>query len=228
MIDFEGLELASMREAYKLGIIDNLNVHDDCVVGYSGKNQCFAMAFTDEGIDHAMDLINDEYPLYFFRGTELAKRFIDKYPNMDGVGHFEYVYRGGFKDVPEGDYKIKVLDPSFLDVVEEHYKVTDRAYIEKRLVSGCLLGIFDDYDNLMGFIGEHFEGAMGMLEVFPEYRRRGYGEILEMYKINQLLEKGRTPLCNVFYDNAVSPILQEKLGLEKCAYDTWWVSRKDS
>ena len=79
----------------------------------------------------------------------------------------------------------------------------------------------------MGFIGEHFEGAMGMLEVFAPYRKRGLGAILESYKINQILSSGRTPYCNVSYDNAISLRLQDKIGLKKTRMDTWWIWLKE-
>ena len=35
-------------------------------------------------------------------------------------------------------------------------------------------GAFVD-GQLAGFVGEHSEGSMGMLEIFPAYRRRGLG-----------------------------------------------------
>ena len=49
---------------------------------------------------------------------------------------------------------------------------------------------------LVGYIGLHGEGSMGMLHVFPPYRRRGYGEALYGTLINHQLQKGRVPFAN--------------------------------
>ncbi|MFR8333203.1 MAG: hypothetical protein ACLU9S_13295 [Oscillospiraceae bacterium] len=39
-------------------------------------------------------------------------------------------------------------------------------YVEDRLKAGVIFGAFAD-GRLAGFVGEHHEGGMGMLEVFP-------------------------------------------------------------
>lgn len=77
---------------------------------------------------------------------------------------------------------------------------------------------------LAGFAGTHEEGSMGMLEVFEPYRRRGIAAALEKYLINRTLEKGFTPYCQVFTDNAASIRLQEKLGLKLCRKEIYWIS----
>ena len=74
-----------------------------------------------------------------------------------------------------------------------------------------LLGYKDD--QLIGFIGEHLEGSMGLLYVFPEYRRRGYGAALEKRCIAKTLAEGYTPFGQVEKDNHESLLLQKKLGL---------------
>ena len=66
-----------------------------------------------------------------------------------------------------------------------------------------------------------------MLEVMPEYRKRGYGTILEKQRINQTLSEHRTPYCKVLYGNDASLELQHKLGLKKTSLDTWWVWRRE-
>ena len=54
---------------------------------------------------------------------------------------------------------------------------------------------------------------MGMLEVLPQFRRRGLAEVLEAALIAQQLERGRFPYCHVRHGNAASEALQKKLGL---------------
>lgn len=54
---------------------------------------------------------------------------------------------------------------------------------------------------------------MGMLEVFPQYRGRGFGRQLEAAKIGAQLERGLIPWAQIFPDNTASIHLQKVLGL---------------
>ena len=76
---------------------------------------------------------------------------------------------------------------------------------------------------LAGFIGTHAEGSMGMLEIFPEYRRRGLGCALEAGLIRRLLERGEIPFCQVIEGNEASMRLQEKLGMTFSDEPVYWM-----
>ena len=88
-----------------------------------------------------------------------------------------------------------------------------------------IFGIFEN-NKIAGFIGVHGEGSIGMLEIFPEYRRKGYGYILEAYVIEQLLDKGYVPYCHVVEGNDASYKLQEKLGFKKSSKPNIWINIK--
>lgn len=64
-----------------------------------------------------------------------------------------------------------------------------------------------------GFIGFHGDGSTGLLEVLPQFRRRGIGQCLEKYMVNLCLQKGWTNYGHIYTDNAASFALQESLGL---------------
>ena len=83
-------------------------------------------------------------------------------------------------------------------------------------------GLFED-GKLAGFIGTHSEGSMGILEVFPEHRRKGYGMMLESYLIRWHLERGWTPFGHVIDGNEASVRLQQKAGMEKGDLPAIWV-----
>lgn len=94
-----------------------------------------------------------------------------------------------------------------------------RGVMENKGVFGAWEG-----DELLGFIGRHFDGNMGMLEVFETYRRRGIGAELEKYLIGYVLSEGRLPVCDVYADNAASLALQKKLGLTAANGYTFWTT----
>ena len=106
---------------------------------------------------------------------------------------------------------MKLLGEEYWEIVNRHYDaMDDPEYIKELIRRKQLWGIFED-GALAGFIGQHFEGSMGLLEVLPQYRKQGYGKILEAFMIRHVLGQGRTPFCQVFDGNTASARLQERL-----------------
>lgn len=130
------------------------------------------------------------------------------------------------REAPAGKPQdIRQLSAKHLEIVRQHYELADEAYLLDRLAGGAMFGIFVE-DRLAGFIGEHTEGGMGMLTVFPAYRRRGLGTALERFLIQQTLQKGYTPFCHIVEGNEASMKLQEKLGLCMAREKVWWYEKQ--
>lgn len=108
---------------------------------------------------------------------------------------------------------IRPLTLEDMDFVLENYHNPGayESHIRQRIAEGMLGGLVDG--ELAGFAGIHQEGAMGMLEVLPQFRRRGLAEVLEAAIIARQLERGRFPYCHVRRGNTASEALQRKLGL---------------
>ncbi len=128
------------------------------------------------------------------------------------------------ESLPVKNADIRQLDTSYLEEVCLYYRLTGKEYMKERLRSGNIFGIFIE-DKLAGFMGEHTEGSLGMLEIFPAYRRKGLAVALESYMINRSLQKGYIPYGQVFPDNEASLKLQEKLGLYPAKEPIWWVGK---
>lgn len=135
-------------------------------------------------------------------------------------GCYQYVYTKK-ESLPKIEADIRRLDASYLDVVCAHYDITDEEDILRKLTNGKIYGIFVE-DKLAGFAGEHEEGSMGMLEIFPDYRGKGLATALETELINRTLQRGDTPYCQIREDNVISIRLQEKLGLYPAQKKIWW------
>lgn len=127
---------------------------------------------------------------------------------------------------------IKRLAPSLAGTVAEAYSNPCGGYTADSIAvlmrdKGVFGAITDG--RLSGFIGRHGDGNMGMLEVFPEFRRRGIATALERFMINYIMTFGRTPVCDVYADNAASFDLQCKLGLTPAKGYTFWceIQKKD-
>lgn len=125
--------------------------------------------------------------------------------------------------VPPFGGEIRRLDRSWAVWAEEHYSHSfgGVAYMEDAIDRG-MLGAFVE-GRPAGFVGTHIEGSMGMLEVLPEYRRRGIGEALLLAMTVFCLEQGKYPYGQVFTDNAPSLALQRKVGMTLSEELLFWL-----
>lgn len=127
------------------------------------------------------------------------------------------------KEVLPVQYKdIRSLSVADLEYVSNHYSYASKEYLKERLDEGSFYGAYDN-ERLIGFIGTHAEGSMGMLYVEEKYRRKGIGASLESFLINTQLSNGYLSYCQVVEGNDASLALQEKLGLYIAEQPLWWL-----
>lgn len=126
------------------------------------------------------------------------------------------------------NFRLQPLDERHAAFVASHYHSLDGAeYVLERIRAGVMIGAFCG-NELAGFIGEHDEGAVGMLEVLPAYRRRGIAYALERGAICRGLNAGERPYCQVVEGNEASLRLQKKLGFTISApVVTWMVKERE-
>ncbi len=116
---------------------------------------------------------------------------------------------------------IRMLSFADIDYVTKNYHMGSPAYIKERIQSKNMYGAYVE-DTLVGFIGMHDDGSMGMLFVQEEYRGKGIGGSLESYMINKQRECGYIPYAYVIVENEASMQLQEHLGLYLSKEMVWW------
>ena len=109
--------------------------------------------------------------------------------------------------------------------VTAHYEIGGAAYIQERIAAGAVYGAFME-NSLIGFVGVHDDGSMGMLFVDEAYRGQGIAASLEAYCINRICEKDMIPYGHIVTENEASLKLQEKLGLYASSRKVWWLERK--
>jgi GNAT superfamily N-acetyltransferase len=111
-----------------------------------------------------------------------------------------------------------------LPQVADNYKLEGEDYLRSLLERGQLFGGFLD-DTMIGFAGRHAEGSIGLLEIFPPYRRRGFASVLEQYLINRELALKHIPFGQVVTGNAPSLALQRSLGMTLSEGTLYWLAR---
>lgn len=192
--------------------------------------------------DDTLVLLNEKYRICYVSGPDahcdelystdlvltdneaLAKRLVDEgfYPDI-----MECITASYLKDeapvIAHPEIEIRALTENDLPFVLENYHNPGsvEAHIRDRIQAGMIGGIIDG--KLAGFAGIHQEGAMGLLEVLPEFRRRGLAELLECAVIRACLSSDNLPYCHIRKGNVASMALQQKLGLSLDMTPVYWV-----
>ena len=109
-----------------------------------------------------------------------------------------------------------------IEWIKENYDKESPENIEKLAAEKKIYCAFAD-GKFVGFIGEHPEGSIGLLYIFPEHRRKGYAEALECLIGNEYIKQGRIPYGHVVIGNEASRALQEKLGFETASQKVYWL-----
>ena len=106
--------------------------------------------------------------------------------------------------------------------IKETYHMTSPAGIDRAHEKGDLYCGFDG-DLFVGFAGRHAGGSLGMLEIFPDCRQKGYGAELESFLVNKTLDAGCVPYVHVVVGNEKSWNLQKKLGFTFAESLVYWL-----
>lgn len=149
---------------------------------------------------------------------ELAK----EYPHEKEMICYQLAYLKEERPELKGLLDIRTATTRDLDFISKNYDLLTPQQLERDIKQQAIL-IGEKDGQMVGFIGTHLEGTMGLLVVLPEFRRKGYGEELEKAQIINLLEKGILPICNVEVDNLESLKLQKKLGLTISEKIQYWI-----
>ena len=145
---------------------------------------------------------------------ELGEAVFSRYGFADRMECYQVAYYG---ELPTLDDRltIRVADLSDLPMLVANYHRLDEDEVKKIVERGSILLGYNQDGNLVGFIGEHLEGSMGLLYIFPKYRRMGFAAALENAKIAEILQKGFVPFAQIDKNNLPSLCLQEKLGMTR-------------
>lgn len=116
--------------------------------------------------------------------------------------------------VPEPVMPLHQLGPEYAEYIFDHSKYQDiisEKYIRMRLELGYGLGIFRD-KKLVAWIITHYDGAMGLLHVLPEYWGLGYGQDVTYAMIQFLRERNELPYVHIEDNNIETMSLAVKTG----------------
>ena len=91
-----------------------------------------------------------------------------------------------------------------------------------------MIGAFIE-NRLVGMAGVNDCGDIGLLYVYPQYRRMHIGKALLTYLVNQTLENGQIPYCMFEEgtdDSGAVRKLLESMGMYRAKSEIYWLSKK--
>lgn len=215
MMDTSGIDYLGIDRVLKRGSGKIITKQDDALLIRDGVSGAYFLACDDEAVGMAMldGHIGHGCDLLMVSNSNIGKAAFDKYGFSDILECYQVAFYG---EKPQADTRLSVrtANEHDLKMLMENYQVISSEELEKVVTrGGILIGYYQG--RLIGFIGEHLEGSMGMLYIFPKYRHKGFGVALETYLIAKTMENGYIPFAQIEKGNQASLKLQDKIGMTK-------------
>lgn len=125
----------------------------------------------------------------------------------------EYDREEPVKAEPRMKFEIRKPGPEDKAKLRATYELADDDGIDEIFNDPYFYGAYSEDGELMGYIGRHSEGSLGVLYVFEKYRGHGLAEALQAHIINCCKSDGGIPYGHIFETNTASIKLSRKLGL---------------
>ncbi len=211
-MDIDKIDCLGLDRVLKRGTGEVIAESDDALFLRDRISGAYMLACEDEAVGLALldRYVSRDCKLLMVSNHALGTAAFERYGFSEKLVCYQAAYYG---EKPAGTgLTVRTADERDLPVLINHYQLIspeELASIVRR--KSVLLGY--DQGCLIGFIGEHLEGSMGLLYVFPEYRRRGFGAALQNCFMVKTMEKGFVPFGQVEKNNQNSLHLQKKLGM---------------
>jgi len=124
-----------------------------------------------------------------------------------------------------GVCEVKKLEPTEenINIIYDNYTLSfTKEHIKYIMEYMGMYGAYVD-GKIVGFMGRHEERSLGLLEIFPEYRRRGIATELENYMLNMLVDNGEVPYAHIIYTNEKSLAMHVKRGFTFSKTFVYWL-----
>lgn len=124
--------------------------------------------------------------------------------------------------LPE-NYSLKKLNKSHIDFIVNNYSgTTNYGEISSLMELFKFYGIFNEDNEIAGFVGKHQDGEIGFLEVLEKYRRKGFATKLLNQIIEDTINDGLIAYSQVKINNTASIKLHKQFNCNFCPTTVFW------
>jgi len=214
-----------MLEVYKSGNAEVLYGENDGILLYDKVSfNYLGSANTLAGAKDIVRLLPQDYGVFVAHDEIFRELLGVDFNCSDSLLSYNHVYESTQElSIANEQVKIHLLDESYLEEIKKHYtikRLSTNHYLLSRIKEG-MLGAFIE-DELVGFIGVHDSGAIGLLEVFDAYKGQQIAQTLQAAMMNRLITQDKTVFLQVNATNEVSLHIQEKLHLTRALHPCGW------
>ena len=223
IMDIDGIDHLGIKRVLERGSGRIIAERENALLVYDRISGAYFLACEDREtglmlLDH---YIGSGCDLLMVSNAALGQAAFERYGFSGKLECYQVAYYGE-KPAIDTELSVRTADEHDLPMLIENYHMLSPKELTE-VVRRKLILLGYDRECPVGFIGEHLEGSMGILYVFPEYRHRGFGTALQTYLIAKTMEKGSIPFGQVEKDNQNSLRLQEHLGMTRSDNLTVWM-----
>ena len=221
-MDISSLDYVNFRRIFERGTAEVIEEDDELLFFFDTISETYMLA-CDDG-ERAKAVLDKHasrgYEILTTTSKDAVDHMIAKYGFENIEECYQFAYTG---EKPELDPRLtfRTADLSDLPVIAESYDMISEDDIAANIERGVVLLAYEG-ETLVGFIGEHLEGSVGMLFVYPEHRFKGYATALENAVFARMIDQGLIPFGQVISDNEASLSLQKKNGLTMGSRKVYW------
>ena len=193
---------------------------DGVLAYFSGIHVLFGTS--GQGLERALNKV-DSASCFVCSSSEEGDAVNEKFGFKMKKPCYQILYEKPFGASIPQDTVVKELPPTDenIDLVTSTYTLGfSREDIKRLMTDYTFYGAYT-CGELSGYIGRHDEGSIGLLEIFPKFRRMGLGAFLVDYSVKALTENGEIAYCNIETTNEKSLNMHRKMGFipsEKLVY----------
>ena len=214
-MEISGIDYLGLDRVLRRGSGEILAEREDALLIRDRVSGAYMLACGDEelGLPLLERYLGPDCALLMVSDRALGRAAFERFGFSEKLECFQVAYFGE-KPSCKTALTVREAEPGDLPTLIEAYRLISPKELETVVKRGSVLLGYEG-ERLVGFIGEHLEGSMGILYVFPEYRRRGFAAALQTHMIARTMEKGFVPFGQVEKENRASLALQEKLGMTR-------------
>ncbi|MBQ7491914.1 MAG: GNAT family N-acetyltransferase [Clostridia bacterium] len=214
-MDISGIDYLGLDRVLKRGSGKILAERDHAFLVYDKISGAYLLACNDMTADISLldRYAGQDCDLLMVSNHALGNAAFERYGFSEKLVCYQVAYYGQ-KPPLDARLTVRTADETDFAMLSETYRLIRAEELEMVIKrKSILLGYHEG--RLVGFIGEHLEGSMGLLYVFPEHRRKGFGTALQAHFMAKTMESGWIPFGQVEKDNQSSLRMQNKLGMTR-------------
>lgn len=219
---YKNINMINFIENYPLTGFDKAG--DSLLVkGKSDENWIYISSSSELELIQLLENLNVE-DKYFAIIEEWMEPIIIKQRDLEWkLSCVKYILPENIK-LPKNKCEVTRLtkdDANYIYANYDYKNFSSPAYISERIVKDLSFGIMED-NKLVGWVLTHDDGSIGLLNVLPEYRRKGYGYELMLAITREARRLGHLPFLHIEEDNIKSTELALKLGFKQDRKVSWF------